>query len=111
MSDYGPEFDAYADRVRREVLPMIQDSHVVCSIVPASNDKLDIKFAVELGMSVMLDKPILAVVAPGAPVSKKLRLVVDRFLVLDLNDPASIARLAEAVKKMAEEKAAMGSPL
>ncbi len=49
------------------------------SLVPKG--PADMKFAVELGLSIMLDKPFIAVVAPGQEVPAKLRAVADRIVV------------------------------
>lgn len=99
MSDYGPEFDAYAKRIRAELVPMIEDSACTVSIVPSG--EVDIKFAVELGVSIMLDKPIIAVVAPGAKVPAKLVAVADRILEVDPSDPAAAStRLNEVLEEL-----------
>lgn len=59
-----PDFLAWAERVKAHVVPMIQGSAMCVSLVPRG--PTDIKFAVELGLSIMLDKPIVAVLPEGA---------------------------------------------
>lgn len=93
--DYGPEFERWAARVRRELLPMIEGSRAVISIVPTGEP--DVKFAVELGLAIMLDKPIVAAIEPGTRVPEKLARVVDRFVEIDFGDPSFRQRLADAV--------------
>lgn len=102
-SDYGPEFDRFADRVRKELVPKIEGSNLFVSITPLDANKVDVKFAVELGLAVMFNKPIIAVIRPGTQVPEKLTRVVDRFVELDLDDPTSRDRLADTIKDMAEE--------
>lgn len=101
MSEYGPEFDEYAERVRREVAPIIKDSGVFVSITPSSPEKVDIKFAVELGLAIMYDKPILAVVPLGTKLPKKLASVVDSFVILDEADDDFQTRLTDAIQELA----------
>jgi hypothetical protein len=100
---YGPEFDEFVERVHKELVPKVEGSDIFVSITPSSPDKLDIKFAVELGLAIMLDKPIVAVIPPGAEVPEKLARVVDRFVELDLKDPTGRERLAEALKEITEK--------
>jgi hypothetical protein len=102
---HGPEWDAYCTHVREELIPMITDSAVTVSLVP-SNGKPDVKFAVELGFMIMLDKPIIAVVPPGTKVPLKLVKVADEIVEGDISDPdfqdrfhAAIDRTTAKVKR------------
>lgn len=99
MTDLGPEFDEWAEHQRTHVMPMMQDSALVISLVPQGDP--DIKFAVELGLSIMLDKPLLVVVMPGTIVAGKLRQVADEIVEWD---PSSDDRdvLTEAMVRMRE---------
>ncbi len=103
MSEYGPEFDKFADRVRKELVPKIKDSDLFVSITPESKEKVDVKFAVELGLAIMYNKPIIAVIQPGTQISEKFSKVVDRFVELDLTDPNGRQRLMDTIKEMKEE--------
>jgi len=87
------EFRRYARRIVDDVVPKIQDSAVTVSLVPRG--EADIKFAVELGLSIMLDKPIIAVIPPGTQVPEHLLRVADR--IVDGDIMAEPERLAEAV--------------
>ena len=73
-----PDFQEWAKRTRSKLMPMIQESALVISLVPTSD--ADMKFAVELGLSIMLDKPIIAVVSPGQIIAGKLRQVADAIV-------------------------------
>ena len=103
MSEYGPEYDEFVRRCREELVPKIAGSDIFVSITPESPDKVDIKFAVELGLAIMLNKPICAVIRPGTKVPEKLTRVVDRFVELDLNDPTQKTRLTDALQEMLDE--------
>lgn len=101
---YGPDFDKFAERVRKELVPKIEGSNIFVSITPSSPDKVDVKFALELGLAIMFDKPIIACVQPGAKIPEKLSRVVEKFVELDLNDPTQQKRLTEAINEMMEEQ-------
>lgn len=85
MSDLSedPGFREWAERVRVHVLPKLDASALSVSLVPTG--ETDIKFAVELGLSIMLDKPIIAVVQPGSRVPERLVRVADRIVEADLS--------------------------
>ncbi len=100
MSDLGPEFDRFAKHVRETLIPKIEDSNIFVSITPISKDKVDVKFAIELGLAIMYDKPIIALVQPGMEIPEKLTRVVDKFVEFDLDDPTSRDRLMEAINEM-----------
>jgi hypothetical protein len=103
MNDYGPEFDAFVERVRKELVPKIEQTNLVISITPESPEKVDVKFALELGLAIMYDKPIISVIKPGGHIPAKLAKVVDRFVEMDFNDPTQTSRLNEVIKEMMEE--------
>jgi len=94
-----PEWQAYVTRTQTELLPMIEGSSIGLSIVPTSPDKVDIKFAVELGLMIMLDKPIIMVVAPNQVIPEKLRRVADDIVVHDPEHPDPSV-LIEAMRKI-----------
>lgn len=101
MSDISddPEFKEWAERVRAHVLPQISESALNVSLVPAGD--MDVKFAVELGLSIMMDKPIIAVVQPGTKVPAKLVLVADRIVEADI--PADLGKVREAIEAAMKE--------
>jgi hypothetical protein len=92
----------FIKRVREDALPKIQSSAVVISLLPEGEP--DIKFAVELGLSILLDKPLIAAMRPGAKIPRKLALVVDRFVEFDPSDPTTRDRIADAIREMLAEK-------
>ena len=89
------EWDRFVEHVRRDALAKITDSAFVMSLVPAAEP--DVKFAVELGLAIMLDKPILAIAMPGRPVPRRLRLVADRIVEADLDTEQGRAIVARAI--------------
>jgi len=103
-SEYGPEFDRFVDRCRKELVPKIEGSDIFISVTPMNKEKVDIKFAVELGLAIMYNKPIVAVITPGTEIPEKLTKVVDRFVELDLKDPKGAERLQETIEEMLDNE-------
>lgn len=94
-----PGFIDWARHVRRTLVPRLRDSHFVMSILPEG--KPDVKFAVELGLSLMLDKPVVLVVRPGVHVPGKLALVADAIIEWH-DDPAVMsARIQGVIARLA----------
>jgi hypothetical protein len=75
-----PEFKGFATRVIGELVPKIEASGVTLTLVPTGD--IDVKFAVELGVSIMLNKPIIAMIEEGVPIPDKLAAVCDHVLVM-----------------------------
>lgn len=106
MSDVweDPDTKRWMDDVRENLIPKMRDSSVIASIVPPTPEDTDIKFAVELGLSIMLDKPIIAVVRPGTEVPDKLVMVADRILEWDPDNTGGLAdRLKQTMEEMLDE--------
>lgn len=94
-----PRVKAWAQRVERELVPMIRDSAVTMQIV--SGTEPDVKIAVELGFMILLDKPIILAVLPGVQVPPKLMVVADAIVEFDEHDPdGTQRRLGEAVRRL-----------
>ena len=102
--DQDPQFKNFVERVHRELVPKIEGSTIFVSITPDRPEKVDVKFAVELGLAIMMDKPIIATFRPGTKIPEKLAKVVDRFIELgDLSDPVSNKRISDEIRSFAQE--------
>lgn len=102
MTDYTqtPEWQAYADRVRKELIPMIEDNAVSLSIYSGGSD---VKLAVELGFSLLLGKPLILVVTGGAEIPAGLRRAADHVIeAKDLNDPETQRQVGAVVSELLE---------
>jgi nucleoside 2-deoxyribosyltransferase len=110
----GADFLEYAERVRTELIPMVDDSAVTVSLVPRDN-KPDVKFATELGFMIMLDKPIIAVVDAGQKPPAKLIGVADEIVEGRIDDPdfqdrfkAAMDRVTQRVKENRNDEETTG---
>ena len=93
----NPDFREWAERTRSKLMPMIQESALVVSLVPETD--ADMKFAVELGLAIMLDKPIIAVVAPGQIIAGKLRQAADAIVEWDSGQPGGEQALMAEIER------------
>lgn len=101
---HGEEWDRYADHAINSLLPMMKGSAVCVQMVP--DGPSDVKFALELGFSIMLDKPIIAMITPGAKVPAKLAKIADAIVEWDPNGDMNELqrRLLPIVNRLAEEE-------
>jgi hypothetical protein len=89
-----PEFQDWEAHVRNDVVPKIARSAMTVSLAPSG--EADIKFAVELGLSIMLDKPIILVREPGQVLPAKLLQVADDVVVVNWRSNPEETRVAIA---------------
>jgi hypothetical protein len=93
------EWDRFVAYQREHTVKAMEGSAFVMSLIP-SEEAFDIKFAVETGMAIMLDKPILAIAAPGAKIPPKMLLVADIVLYVDIDTEDGRRQVEEAIKEM-----------
>lgn len=86
-----PGYQAFERSVLTDLVPKLRGSVIGMALTPRGEP--DVKFAVELGMMIMLDKPILLVVQPGQDVPRKLLAVADEVVEMDWAAPRDDARL------------------
>lgn len=95
-----PDWKVYVTHVRTTLVSMIENSAIGVSIVPTNPEDVDVKFAVELGLMIMLNKPILLLVGIGTELPPKLRAVADEIVFGDPEDPDTREHLIEAMGRM-----------
>lgn len=90
-----PGFRRFARKAREELLPKIDASAMVMSFIMDGDP--DVKWAIEMGFSIMLDKPIIAVITPGRKVPSKLAAVVDAWVEWSDDKDEMAKRIREAM--------------
>jgi hypothetical protein len=93
------EWNEFVTQCNDELQPKLERSGFVMSLVPDA-DKVDVKFAIETGMAILMDKPIVIIAMPGTHIPEKLRKVADEVLVADIRTKAGQRKAAELVAKM-----------
>jgi hypothetical protein len=98
-----PAVKKWARHIIDDTVPKMRNSAIVVQMVPDGTG--DVKFWVELGASIMMDKPIVAVVFGDAKVPEKLKLIADDIVRLPEGaNPAGADKLAAALSKLAMRK-------
>lgn len=94
-------WDRWVKHVREDTVTKMLDSAFVMQLVHEEAE-VDIKFAVEVGLSIMLDKPLLAVAPPGTTIPKKLRKVADVIVYADIDTEAGRQTLQREIERFME---------
>lgn len=95
MSQEPSPEEEWMQRVRDELIPRLASANTVVSLIP--DGLADVKYAVELGFSILMDKPMIFFVRPGTTVPKKMIAVADRILEVSDDDWANPDKLQERV--------------
>lgn len=98
-ADEQAEWERLVEHFRRDALEKMDESAFVASLVPKS-DKFDVKFAMETGAAILLGKPILAIVMPGAELPGKLALVADEVVEADMDTEEGRNLVHQAISRM-----------
>lgn len=101
--DEREQWDRFVDHFRREALMMITGSAAFISLVPTP-DKLDVKFATELGAAIMLDKPIISIAMPGAVIPESLRRISAEVVEADIDTEQGREQLHQALDRLLGEE-------
>jgi hypothetical protein len=100
-----PDVRDWMEDARVNLIPLIADANSVASLVPSTLN--DVKFALELGLSLMMDKPIIAVVLDDRPVPAKLLLVADEVVRLtkaEMQTKVGRDRVYAAIDRLAPDE-------
>ena len=101
MKDQTEEaFQQFFEAARRDLFPKLKASAMVISIL---NGEVDCKLAIELGASILFDKPLIIAIQKGTTVSPRLRQAVDEWIEYEgspMQDPMFQARMAAAIRRV-----------
>lgn len=86
--------------VEERLIPILRDTAATVSLVPRG--VIDVKFAIELGLSILMDKPIIALVLPGMKIPQGVGAVAAEIVEVDIiKDPDAAERsIAEAFERI-----------
>lgn len=93
-----PDFKKFAEDVLRGTVPKIADSAYVMAIAPMAGNKADIKQAVEIGLAILMDKPLIVIAPTGRTIADRLLRIADHVIEGDLSTEAGRENLAVKMK-------------
>lgn len=94
-------WDEWVRHVRETTVKAMADSAYVAQLAPPSDAEPDIKFAVEIGPSILFDEPVIAIVPHDRTMPPKLRKVADAVIELehDIDTEAGRTEVAEKLQR------------
>jgi hypothetical protein len=93
-----PAFQAYLRRAKEEMFPKLKASAANITIAPGEDP--DPKICIELGASILYDKPIIVIVPDGRKVQANLKRVAAAIIEGHLSDPAVMRKIEDALKRV-----------
>jgi hypothetical protein len=87
ISTGDPRWRQFEADVRKNLIPQMRDSANVLMIAPDISSDFDVRFALQIGASVLLEKPLVLVVDGDRTVPPKLERIADRIIRADLSTP------------------------
>ena len=81
----GPEWDRFESDMRRDLIPKMRDSAAVLVLSPDISHKFDIGLALQIGASVLLEKPLVVVINQDWVIPPKLERMADRIIRADMS--------------------------
>lgn len=103
------EWEAFLDHARTSTLEGITSSAVVLSMAPSDGEP-DMKFAVELGLTIMLGKPLVVLVMPGVQVQPKLMAIADWVIEADPDTEEGRAKIGASLATFTKTLAGDSAP-
>lgn len=97
------DWDQIVAHIQEHTAPAMQSSAFVMSLVP-SDGKADVKFAVELGLTIMMEKPMVVVAEPGQHVPQKLLDIADLVVRVSMSDPDGPRQMALKLKEFMDAR-------
>jgi hypothetical protein len=76
----GSDWRKFERHVREKIIPDMRTSQLVMLISPDISAEFDVRFAVQIGAAVLLEKPLVVIVPAGSVIAPKLERVADRII-------------------------------
>jgi hypothetical protein len=100
-SEQRADWDDFVEHFRRDAVQKLEESAYVASLVPRG--EFDVKFALETGAAILMGKPMLAIIQPGAEMPGKLGLVADEIVEADVDTEEGRAKVTAALARLMQD--------
>ena len=80
------DFKRWSSDMRKRLIPKMRDSANVLMIAPDMSTEFDVQFALQIGATILLEKPLILLVHQGRNIPPKLRAIADRIIETNLDD-------------------------
>ena len=73
----------WAKHIKDDVVPKLANSKVVVSVLPETPKDVDVQLAVEIGLSLLFNIPLILLIRPGCQIPRGLEKVVVGVIEVD----------------------------
>lgn len=98
-----PDIKGFLDEASQAVPPLLDHCSVAASLLP-SDGVPDAKIAVEIGYILLMNKPLILLVAPGTEVPTGLARAADEIVEFSGPNRDSVDRLQQAMSRIAAKR-------
>lgn len=92
------EFEEFARDALENMVPAMAKSSYVIATAPPTGSKADIKQAVEIGMAILMDKPLIVIAPDGRVIGERLLRIADAVVKGDLETEAGREQIVEQLR-------------
>lgn len=92
-----PQFKTFAEHALRDAVPAIASSSYVIAVAP-NGGTADIKIAVEIGLAILMDKPLIVLAPKDRTVAARLLRIADVVIEVDMDTEAGRKAAGEKIK-------------
>lgn len=96
------EFKTFAEDWFNRVLPHMKETALVMTVAP-EDGVADVKIAVEIGFSILLDKPLIVVAPEGRHVAERLLRIADHVITGDITTDAGREKIGKALERIMKQ--------
>lgn len=100
QNKFDREVAAFFEHFERDVLPKIG----VAAFSVVIYGKPDAKLCLEVGASILLEKPLIVVADSDGPIPLKLRNIASAVIVGKMGDPSFEERLTAAIRELMKQR-------
>lgn len=93
----------YARHFIKDVLPKVRDSSYFIAIGTPVGEMSDVKMATEIGMCILLDKPLIVLAPEGRHVAEKLLRIADHVITGDMDSPVGMAEMQAKLQRVLKQ--------
>jgi hypothetical protein len=80
------------------------------ALIVATGQKPDISYAVHLGLTILMDKPLLVLAAPGTPIPRHLRRAADVVVEANLDTREGQLKMAAGMTRLRKIAGILAGP-
>lgn len=92
------DWKEFVAHVKKTLVPQIKDTNVFLAMAPPDDKDIDIKMAVEIGLCILLDKPLIVIAPEGRHMHERLLRIADHVIIADVTTEEGRESIGEKLR-------------